>query len=239
MSDDAAAPSQPVTARAQVGHVRISIRSYFSTYMLWAARDFASKAAAIEANHKGDSCFDFEHRASVLSAVINAVAFLEAMVNELFQDAADGHNVAGDGYIAPLSPRTLELMREWWLATGRGYERLLEKLQLLLVFAGSAKLEPGAQPFQDAKQLVALRNKLIHYKPESVAADMDHRFAKSLRGRFPDNVLMVGSGNAWWPDHALGAGCAEWAHDTARVTADTVSERLGIEPPYRRHDSLD
>lgn len=188
--------------------VRIVMRNYFSTHMLWASQAFASKAAAIEAKHSGESRFDIEHRAYVLSAIMNAAAFLEAMVNELFQDAADDHGITGDGYVAPLSSRTRELMREWWIASGEGSERLLEKLQLLLVFAGKEKLDKGAQPFQDAALLLALRNALIHFRPESVAADVDHRFTKSLRGRFADNALMSGSGNAWWPDHALGAGCA-------------------------------
>lgn len=216
---------------------RIVMRNYFSTYMLWASKDFASKAGAIEANHDGDSRFDIEHRAYVLAAVTNAAAFLEAMVNELFQDAADDHGSSSDGYVAPLSPRTRELMREWWVASGEGFERLLDKIQLLLVFAEKDQFERGAQPFQDAALLIGLRNALIHYRPESIAADTDHRFTKSLRGRFDDNALMSGSGNAWWPDHALGAGCARWAYDSAKLIGDALSDKLGIEPNYRRHQA--
>jgi hypothetical protein len=97
---------------------------------------------------------------------MSAAAFLEAMVSELFQDAADDHGVAGDGYIAPLSPRSRELMREWWIASGEGFERPLDKLQLLLAFAEKEKLDKGAQPFQDAALLRALRNALIPFGPE-------------------------------------------------------------------------
>lgn len=143
---------------------RITMRNYFSTYLLWAARDSASKAAAIEDAHTGDSRFDVEHRAYVLGSVISAASFLEAMVNELFQDAHDSHGISGDGF-----------------------ERALAKYQLLLLFAEESELDKGAEPYQSAALLVSLRNALVHYRSESVAADVEHRFTKALRGRFPDN----------------------------------------------------
>ena len=46
---------------------------------------------------------------------------------------------------------------------------------------------------------------------------------------------MSGSGNAWWPHHALGAGCASWAFDAAKTTADEISSRLGVNPNYQRN----
>lgn len=217
--------------------VRGVMRNYFSTYLLWSARDFAGLADAIEKGPGGGPRFDIEHRARVIAAVMAAVSFLEAMVNELFQDAADEHGTDGDGYIAPLTPRARQLMRESWLESGLGFEGVLNKYQLLLVFAERPKLDPGAQPYQDVAQLVSLRNAVVHYKPESVAADVDHRFTRSLRGKFPDNALMVGSGNAWWPDHALGAGCAYWASSAAKSFADAVSNDLGISPNYKRQEA--
>lgn len=231
---DAVVRPASIAASIQIGGVRIEMRNYFSTHLLWAARHFATKAAEIETNHEGRSRFDIEHRAYVASAVINAAAFIEAFLNELFQDAADNHGVTDDGYIAPLPERTRLLMREWWVRTGGGFERVLEKAQLLLVFAGQETLDEGAQPFQDAATLLTLRNELLHYRPESVAADIDHRITKRLKGRFSENALMADSGNAWWPDHALGAGCAHWACTAAKAFADEVSERLGVSPNYQR-----
>lgn len=55
-------------------------------------------------------------------------------------------------------------------------------------------------------------------------------------GMFPDNKLMAGSGNPWWPDHALGHGCAEWAHRFAKALADLVMETIGIETNDLRHE---
>ena len=86
MSDegsDAVARRAPVALAASVPPVRVVMRNYFSTHLLWASKHFSSKAAAIEADHAGESKFDIEHRAYVISAVVNAAAFLEAFVNEL------------------------------------------------------------------------------------------------------------------------------------------------------------
>ncbi len=82
--------------------------------------------------------------------------------------------------------------------------------------------------------MIRLRNAIIHYQPEDVSAAYEpHDFEQSLRGRFPDNALMCGSGNAWWPDHALGHGCAAWAHRSVKALTDHVVDVLGIRPNYR------
>ncbi len=226
--NDAVVRPDTVRARVEVPPVRLSMRNYFSTHLLWAAQDFATRTAAIERTHSGESRFEIGHRAYVLGAVISAAAFLEAMINELFQDANDNYGIKGDGYIAPLSQRTRELMAGWWASSGEGFERVLEKYELLLLFAAQPQLDKGAEPYQSADLLIKLRNALVHYKSESVSADIEHRFTKALRGRFDDNRLMEGSGNPWWPDHALGAGCAQWAFESAMALADATSDALEI-----------
>jgi len=235
--EDAVVRPETIRLGVEIPGPRVVMRNYFSTHLLWAARDSASKAAAIESAHTGDSQFDIEHRAYVLGSVISAASFLEALINELFQDAYDGHGISGDGYIAPLSQRTLELMAGWWSESREGFERVLTKYQLLLLFAGVPQLDKGVEPYQSAARLIGLRNTLVHYRSESVAADVEHRFTKALRGRFPDNKLMSGSGNPWWPDHALGTGCASWSFASAKDFADVVTDALQITPNYRRHQT--
>ena len=63
---------------------------------------------------------------------------------------------------------------------------------------------------EDVTYLVKLRNWLVHYTPRTVSAEDPHTL-DHVRGRFADNALMAGGGNAWFPDHALGAGRAGWA----------------------------
>lgn len=219
--------------------VRVVMRHYFSSYLLWTAQHLSELAGEIERHHQGQSRFDVEHRAYVLGSVQAAQGFLEGMVNELFQDAHDGHGTTGDGYLAPLSRQAQERMRLVWESTGQGFLAPLEKYQVLLASVGLARLDTGAQPFQDAAILVKLRNALVHYRPESVAADDAHLLERQLRSRFPENRLMEESGNPWWPSHCLGYGCAEWAHRTAKALADRVVDQIGVRPNYRRNEQGD
>jgi hypothetical protein len=212
------------------------MRSYFSSYLLWTAQHLSELAGQIESAHAGGSHFKIEHRGYVLSSVVSSAAFLEAMVNELYQDAVDGHGLTPDGYLAPLPEGTVPLMADLWRATNEG-SRLgaLDKYELLLSFAGASGLDRGAQPYQDAALVMRVRNAIAHYQPEDRSPDIPHRLDQQLRARFADNRLMAGSGgNAWWPDHALGYGCSDWAHRSVKKLADQVSTSLGISPNYRR-----
>ena len=228
---DAVATPATVAARAQVGAVTLTIRGYYSGHLLWTAQHEAELAGQIEAAlAAGESRFSIEHRGYVLSSVIASVAFLEAMVNELYQDAADGHA----GYVGSLPAECRRLMADLW-RVGEG-ERLgvIPKCEMLLSFAG-ASLDRGGQVYENAKLAIKVRNTIVHYRPEDRSPDFEaHAMERRLRGRFPDNALMVGMGNAWWPDHALGHGAAVWAHRSVKDLADHVSEVIGIEPNYRR-----
>ncbi len=215
--------------------VRVVMRNYFSTQLLWSSDHQGRMGARIESLHDGESTFNMEHRAYVLVAIQAAVAFLEAMINELFQDAADGHGRKGDGYLAPLDPETILKMATYWTETeGRRY--VLTKYNKLLEFAGYEAIAKDSDIYQDAESLVLLRNAITHYRSEDVAADVEHDLTSRLQGRFPSNVLMTGSGNPWWPDHCLGSGCAVWSRALVKDFADNVVDRVGVRPNYRRHE---
>jgi hypothetical protein len=225
------AHAEPALGFGSAFDARIGMRNYFSTYLFWTGLQMTTLAAAIEAAHSGQSRFDLRHRGYVLSAILAAEGFLEAMVNELFQDAVDEHNLSGDGYLAPLSRDTHLLMARMWQATdgGRGLGPL-DKYDLLLAAVGMASLDRGRNPYQDAQMLGKLRNAVAHYQPEHLFANVPHR----LKGKFAANALMAGAGSPWWPDHCLGAGCAGWAIQTATALADYVASAVGITPNYQR-----
>jgi hypothetical protein len=224
----------PIAVRLTVSTPRIAMRSYFSTHHLWTAIRHAHEARTIEASHAGRSQFDRAHRSYVLSSILSSVAYLEGMVNELFEDADDGHGLTGDGYLSPLTTDVQRAMGAFW-ATNKKNRRLsiVDKYQQLVGCAGLPRMDAGKAPIQDVTLVIKLRNALVHYTPEHVAADVAHEL-DALRPRFDANPLMVGTGNAWWPDHCLGAGCADWAHQSVTALADTVAERLGIQPNYMR-----
>jgi hypothetical protein len=211
------------------------MRNYFSTNFLWTALHTSRLAAELEAAEGDIPRFDMAHRSYVVSSVIASATFLEAASNELFQDAHDGHGLTGDGYLAPLKSGAVAQMAEVWWGTDSGSKlRPLEKWQLLLICCGKARLDRGAQPYQDAALVIQLRNTLAHFKPENVAADDEHTLETRLGRKFPHNRLMTGSGNPWWPSDALGHGCSEWAVSSSRALADYVLNEVGIQPNYRR-----
>jgi hypothetical protein len=234
--DDVVFVDTPGAVRAvAAGSPRITMRNYLSTHHLYAARYAADDAETIEAAYDATrSAFDLRHRAHVLSAITEAVSFVEAAINELFQDAADGHV----SYVDSLGSQALSIMKELWTGTNEGRLRALEKYNLALLASGHNRFESGEAPYQAADMLVRLRNHIVHYRPYEAAADDLIKLGKQLQSFnwFRDNRLMTGSGNPWFPDHALGAGCAEWAWRTARAMTDEFSARTGLRFNYQQAD---
>lgn len=228
---------QPIGAKSAITTypLRIGIRSYMSGGMLRTAQRFANLAQTIEDEHPGDwqSLHVEEHRDYVTSSVLNSALFLEAMINELFTDALEDHGAKNDGYIAPLAEKTRTLMKGWWEESG-DMGKTLSKYQILLLFAEQPKLNRGESPYQAASLLLELRNRIVHYKPETAYGDVRHTLEDKLKDKFEDNALVTSPSSNWWPDRALGAGCAKWAHESAKAFTDEVSKRLIIEPNYKR-----
>jgi len=210
----------------------LSMRAYFSTYHLWAAEHFSKLAGEIEDSHKGKSKFNLEHRAYVMNSILSSVAFLEAAINELFQDAHDNH----ESYIKNLDKQLLTKMAAVWQVTEHDNKKkfgTLEKYQIALEFAGIEKFKPGENPLQDVQLVIKLRNELTHYKPMNLDEKNKHSLEKKLLGsNFAPNKLMEGSGNNFFPDHALGAGCTGWCFKSVKNFTDEFFSRMDIKPNY-------
>lgn len=208
--------------------VTTASRHYIASQHLWAARHQARLCSEAEAGTDA-APFDIRHRTFAIGAVLSSVSFLEALVNEVFQDAADstGHVSMR---IEPIGTQSIALMAEFWNASEGAdkYVSMLNKFQLALLFAEKDKFSQGANPFQDAKLLVAIRNELVHFRPETQAQDVVGKLEQRVRGKFPENSLMAGMGNPWFPDKCLGAGCAEWSWRTSVQLANEWTSRLGI-----------
>ena len=175
--------------------------------------------------------FDIEHRALVLAAVVEAGAFLEAVANELFVDCADDHA----SYTRPLPAQAVAALRDrWrqWHTNGRSTVPTLEKFEAALECCAATPFDKSCAPHQDATSVIHLRNAVVHFTPEWVAADQRHKF-ECLKSRFAPNALMQGSGDAYFPNKCLGAGCAAWAATTVHTFADDFYARLSITPNYQ------
>ncbi len=165
-----------------------------------------------------------------MTSVLAAVAFLEALVNETFQDAADGDS----SRVSSLSEQCKALMSEFWVASKEGerYVGVLDKYQMALLFAQKERFDRGVNPYQAAADLIYLRNKLVHFRPAWHEQGEPDETEKKLATRFKPSALLAGTGNPWFPGKALGAGGAEWACTSARSFADAWTERLGIPRTY-------
>jgi hypothetical protein len=213
--------------------IAVKMRAYYSSYHLWAARHFSVLARNIETGGTERPRFDIRHRVYVTSSIFSAVGFLEAAINELYQDVADAH----ESYVASLDGDSKRIMSEFWdLTEGRNRSpfSLLDKYQIALTLLRKQQFELDQRPYQDAALVVKLRNELVHYKPKSLGGDAPHTLSRQLGGKFDDNALMSGSGNPWFPDKCLGHGCAEWSVRSVIAFADEFFGRIGVQPNYQR-----
>jgi hypothetical protein len=202
-------------------------RSYYSLYHLWAAEHFAALAKEIEKAQKGHRArFDIAHRVYVTNSIFSAVSFLEAAINELYQDVADAHG----NYTAGLDPESKFLMSYFWDLHLRS--PLLDKYQIAFAILRKEQFKKNGQLYENASLVVQLRNALIHYKPKTLGSGNEHDLSKRLKNKFKENPL-TGAGNPYFPDKCLGYECAAWAVRSAKDFADDFFASIGVEPKYR------
>ena len=211
------------------GVAEVQMRAYFSSSHLWGAQHFTRLAREIEDQHTGNKAvFKIDLRAYVTNAVLSAVAFLEASINEVYDDVADKH----PGYVDPLSPETKRLLAGLWDRVALW--PILDKYRAALLCSGVDTFDKGQQPYQDAKLLIKLRNQLIHARPKTQNTGDFDKLCKGLKTRFKPSRLMNNTANPYFPDHCLGAGCAGWAVVSAQAFADEFFHRVGMQPNYQR-----
>jgi hypothetical protein len=216
-------------------------RPHVSPWFLWTAEHNAELARRVEQlRPDGRREPSIEHRAYVLSSLMASSAFLEAMINELFQDVADqarGGMQADYNRIitAPFGPATRSAMVAYWEQTQEGrHGTALEKYGKLLKCARMAPLPD--RPRQDAKLLLDIRNGLLHFRPRDNFREGDGpRLEQELtRRKVPPNPLVGPRIRAYWPEHALGSGIARWGVEAALELANQTCSSVGIEAGYAR-----
>jgi hypothetical protein len=177
-----------------------------------------------------------EHRSYVVSAVLAAVAFIEASVNELIESSPLPNMQVGGGE-GGLSGEDRSALAD--LPDAEAKLSTLDRAQLILHLLHREPFDPGRKPFQDMQLIVRLRNALVHYQPEWYAAGTDQDLSKGLRKPLADRRFAL---NPFFPDinpflwdRCLGHGCAEWSWRTALDFADSFFKKLGITPIYDAH----
>jgi hypothetical protein len=200
-----------------------SLKTNFSFHHIRSAAWFAGKARAMEESLTWPPSNEqhFEHLALSTSAVIASVAAVEAYLNEVYLDIADG-NADQVGRIGPM----LDVVVQLWDTAER--QSLLRKFEWLFTLATSRTIDRGSSVYQNIVDVVAVRNELVHYKPEwSHTPTRSERLEKRLKGRFPLNPLSA-SGQFFIPYRCLGAGCARWSVESAFAFVSWFATDLGV-----------
>ncbi len=199
------------------------VKHNFSKQHLQAAAFFAAEAQAIEATiRQPDETQPSRHRAYVTAAVLSAVAFLEASINELYLSAIDQDLTNLPTFDARLS----QLFAQFWEDVER--YPILHKYQIALLLAGKDRFDRGMSPYQDAENVVKLRDCLVHYKPEwDDEAGQHQKLEDRLSKKFALNPYAL-AGSLWFPHQCLGAGCAQWSVTMTRSFSDEFCDRLSI-----------
>ena len=216
-----------VLSSAAVMTVNVVTRHYLASEHLWAATVNAARCRELEDVLKGHGLATHPtHRACAVSAVMSSVAFLEALVNEIFQDAAEN----ASGRVERLTQQCRVLMKEYWVSADR--TSLLNKYQMGLLFARGEKMDRGCAPTQDATLLIALRNALVHFGPSWHSDEDPTDLERRLSGKFAKSELLSAHDGSPWPIWALAAAGAEWSVGAARAFADEWVDRMGLARIY-------
>lgn len=193
-------------------------RSYLGLKHLKSARVLASQAQRGKVGYESQLLRD----ALVGGAVFTAVAFVEAVINEIWRDAQDSH--------LSMSLPNLDWVREVNIDQLAKLPTL-DRYQLTLRLCGIPVMAPGANPFQHAAAAVRLRNELIHYQPAWSSADKPLAIDKILRGKFtPDSDSVGGqtpkSGGGMFPRACFTRECADWAVGSCANFVDAFLDRM-------------
>ncbi len=221
----------------------IRFRDCFSVRYIQSAAVLCRLGYAIEQEYRDNpdipSDIRLRHEAFMLNAVLSSVAFLESTINELYADAADGAPFSGDDREEVL----LRTIAGRW-KNEKNFDRapLLTRYQKVLSLAEKPPFEEGDRAFDHVRDLIGIRNHLMHYRREWVEVSpkgspsthketASEKFARMLRRKFAVNPF-AHKNLPFFPDQCLGHGCAEWAVMNSIIFTDAFFRKLELPPPY-------
>jgi hypothetical protein len=213
---DATGAKAIATATATAIHrVNLAVRH------LLAAAHFSRQVGALERENSGQQFGAFWEIIfyNATACIFATVASLEAYANELFSD----RNTLFPEYSS-------ELMDNLWGT----YEQkpILEKFEFALLLLRKPKIDRGAQPYQDIKVLIDLRNALTHFKPEWISeADEHAKISAKLEPKIQGSPFLATS-ELLFPRRWAGHSCTSWATNSAIAFAKDFERLAGLPAKY-------
>jgi len=218
-----------VNVGANVNPAGVGIAHHLSLTHIRNSAFFAKSASLIENNPNGRSSEGLrqQHMSYVMGAILSAVSFLEANINEFFWEVSE----TTSDRVKELDVGLKELLTGFWKQNSiLSRYSILEKYQLVLVLARKPIMDKGKEPYQPVDDLIQLRNTMVHYKPEWVFGK-PLSLEERLRGKFELNPLAP-QGSIFFPYRCLSFGCSKWAIESSLQFTDEFYKRIGVAPGY-------
>lgn len=173
-------------------------------------------------------------------SVISSIAFLETIINEFYSDC---NNKAGQySNFCILGDPIVNNLINYWNEKNKKDKHINRYLPTLDKYREAYKIVKGkgshyhSKFYDDIRNLVDLRNVLIHYEPlwQTVDPDCDDAYElDSLQKKFEINPFQKSSGNPFFPHKCLGYGCAEWALISCRNFVKGFYNEINVKPTLR------
>jgi hypothetical protein len=231
----------PLEVQGEESEIRF--RDCFSVRYIQSAALLCRLGFAIEQEYRDADTIPAEiqlrHEAFILNSVLSTVSFLESTINELYADVMDeAYNFPDENHEA-----LLRTIADRW-KNDKNFDRapVLTRYQKILAIAGKSSFDEGDQAFANVRDIIGIRNYLMHYKREWMiigerrtrGAGEDTavvKFERNLRKKFATNPLAP-KHYPFFPDQCLGHGCAEWAVVNSLIFTDEFFRRLDLLVPY-------
>ena len=206
--------------------ITVELRHYISEHHLWTAAHDARLCRQLEEELIGTGILDPRHFASATGAIFFAVAYVETVINEFFEDAMWA---VGSRRVRHLEAQVLEKMASYWESGGKRHP-FLDKYLKALKICGAQRIDRGSQIYSDCDLLRDIRNNLTHYRPTWNAVGVKNELDLKVvaAGIEPSEVYSPDDGRAWVPFRVAGAGGAAWACRTAVNFVSEWRRRIGL-----------
>jgi hypothetical protein len=224
--------------------VSVAARVYFSIQHIQSAAELSRLCFGLEqppytSDNSELQLLITRHKAYVVGSIISCFMFLEANINELF---ADSYDFKEHGHTRQLSEENKITLGERWVndISKNTSINVLEKYNLFLELCEKDIIHSGWHVYGNVNILRQVRNRLIHYYPETVdftnpAYNIGSNEYENLESRlrnkhFKLNPLLPR--NIFFPDQCLSHGFTKWAIANSINFVDEFCSRLDISIPY-------
>ncbi len=217
----------PTQAIAAPHHVNLNVtltatavtRPQLVYQHMHAAALFSRQVEALESQHAGPALGNFfeDIFANASACVTSAAAALEAYANQIFADRGK-HFAAHDQ----------KLLDRLWLEWAERHTAL-DKFQLALELKSAPPLDRGASPAQDIAALFALRNALVHFKPQWSDDRAEHDRLSTRLNTVLQRTPFHGASSPLFPFAWATHASTAWAVKSSIAFVDLMTTELGLD----------